>query len=119
MKAKNIRKSYIKPILLGAAILAVLVLHFAVSQFIALKGEKDLSVSELIEKQPVLIEPKTERKAAETIGETSVVSPIVERREQKIEPARAVERETVNRKKTTRESRTERLRRTEKILTGI
>ncbi|MBA2620238.1 MAG: hypothetical protein H0U87_03455 [Acidobacteria bacterium] len=123
MKTKNIGKSYVKPFLIGTAIFTVLILHFAVSQFIALDGEKDESVSELINKQPVIIEPEIESEPiesepAESVSETKIVSPF-ERREQKTEPARAIEKDAINRKKAARESRTERLRRAEKILTGI
>ena len=118
MKAKKTGKSYFKPFLIGAAIFTVLIAHFAVSQFIAFKSENDSSVSELTSKQPVIIAPVAENKPAEIVAETKIAAPI-ERRETKIELKRAVEKETTNRKPAARETKAERLRRAEKILTGI
>lgn len=127
MEAKKTgKKSYGQAILMGAAIFTVLVLHFAVSQFIALKSEADSSVSELIDKQPVAVEARGENKPAAEIVAPVVAAtkreasaPTVERRETKIEPKHSVERETVGEKKAPRETKAERLRRAEKILTGI
>lgn len=126
MKAKKTgKKSYVQAILISAAIFTVLVFHFVVSQFIALKSEADSSVSELINKQPVAVEARSENKTAEEIiapvaaAAKEATAPTVERRETRIEPKRAVESEPVDEKKPARETRTERLRRAEKILTGI
>lgn len=119
MKTTKTGKSYFKPFLIGAAIFTVLVTHFAVSQFIAFKSENDSSVSELINKQPITIAPVAENKPAETVAETNVVSTIERREEPKVESKRAVEKETINRKPAARETKAERLRRAERILTGI
>ncbi len=120
-KADKARKPYVRPILTGAAIFTILVLHFAVSQFITYEESvKDVSVTELINKQSVGIEPENEAKYTEAINMTDAVSPSVQSK-QKIAQGQAVEKETetVNRKKAARESRAQRLRRAEKILTGI
>ncbi|HXG86509.1 MAG TPA: hypothetical protein VNI84_21000 [Pyrinomonadaceae bacterium] len=118
MKANKARKSYVRPFLMGAAIFTVLVLHFAVSQFIAVESVKDSAVNESITKPPVAAEPQTEAKKPEAKTVTEAAFPPV-KPEPKVEVEREVEKETVNKKKAPRESRAERLRRTEKILTGI
>lgn len=120
MNAKKTGKSYLKPILIGAAIFTVLIAHFAVSQFIAFKSENDSSVTELIEKHPVTFTaPIAENKPAEIVAEAKVASTVERRKEPKIESKRTVEQETTSRKPAARETKAERLRRVERILTGI
>jgi type IV secretory pathway VirB10-like protein len=105
-----------------AAIFAVIILHF-VSQFIFLQSEKTALETEAINHQSVEIKPESEpareietESAAtetETVTRPSAVQPVVQP-EPKIEPARVVIK-----KKEPRESRTERLRRAERLLTGV
>lgn len=118
MKATKARKSYVRPILIGAAIFTLFTLHFTVSQFIALEGNvREDSVSKLIEKEPVIIEPENEAKTTtDSVAaqpETTSAVKIAAKKEV------VKEAETVSRKKAPRESRAERLRRVERILTGI
>jgi hypothetical protein len=120
MKA-NARKTYVRSILIGATIITVLILHFAVSQFFFHEeSAEDFAVNELTTEQPVIIKPENEAKKAETINITDNVSAPAQPAP-KIEANQPVrkETETVNRKKPPRESRAQRLRRVERILTGI
>lgn len=120
MKA-NAGKIYVRPFLFGATIITVLILHFAVSQFFFQEeSAQDFSVNEVIIEQPAIIKPENKAEKADTINITDTVSPPIES-EPKIEARREIQKEaeTVNRKKPPRETRAERLRRVERILTGI
>lgn len=120
-----------RPILTGAAIFAVIVLHFA-AQFVFFRGEKIVSENETVnrqnveikaenEKQIVAAEPenqpdaeiKTEYDEARNLTARTTPGDVVQPKS-KFEPEPAVIK-----KKETRESKAERLRRAEKILTGI
>jgi hypothetical protein len=127
-------KTYVKPVAIGAAIFSLLVLHFAVSQFIAFKSEADSALVELTEKQAAAIEPKVENKApnassafvetqsapsANAAAKTADSVSAIERVERKAEPRSKAEKEAVGAKRVARETKAERLRRAERILTGI
>lgn len=121
MKANKADNLYIRPFLIGATIVTVVILHFAVSQFIFFKeGVKDVSVNELTVEQPAIIKPDDKAEKAETKNMIKSVSPLPQP-EPKIEARQSVEKETetVNRKKVPRETRAQRLRRAERILTGV
>ena len=116
--SKPTRKLYIKA---GAAIFAIIILHF-VSQFIFIQNEKHESEitsaateieqsSESIKSTEIKTEDKT--KTSEIVKAPVTAAPIVQP-ETKIAPSR-----TVIKKKEPRESRAERLRRAERILTGV
>ncbi len=118
--SKPTRKHYSKA---GAAILAIIILHF-VSQFIFFQSEKFESErtsaktenernNEQNDEQDVEI--KTEYDARNSaIVTTSAPVPSTVQRDTKIAPSRSVIK-----KKEQRESRAERLRRAERILTGV
>lgn len=121
MKANKARKTYVRPFLIGATIITVLILHFAVSQFFFYEEKaEDFAVNELAAEQPAIIKPENEEEKAETINMTEAVSASA-KPAPKIEMKQPVrkETETVSRKKPPRESRAQRLRRAERILTGI
>jgi hypothetical protein len=121
MKADKNRKIYVRPFFIGATIITVLILHFAISQFFFQEESvQDFSANEVIIEQPAIIKLENKAEKAETINITDAVSPPV-KPEPKIEAQREVQKETetVNRKKPPRETRAERLRRVERILTGI
>ena len=116
------RKHYSKA---GAAILAIIILHF-VSQFTFLQNEnfeservsakvEDLRNNKQDNEQNVEIETQYEVKDS-GVMQTPVLNdvPPTARHKSEIAPSR-----TVIKKKEPRESRTERLRRAERILTGI
>ncbi|HLM03031.1 MAG TPA: hypothetical protein VK400_18415 [Pyrinomonadaceae bacterium] len=120
---KSAQRRYSKAV---AAIFAVIVLHF-VSQLIFFQDEKISLKTDAVSHRSVEIEfenelPRAEIKTesaaaakkpeAETMPET--VSPVVQPGEQKSAASRVLIK-----KKETRESKAERLRRAEKILTGI
>lgn len=128
MKAKEITKTYFRPLFVGAAIFVVLVLHFAVSQFIAFDSEKNSSVSELIVKKPVEIKPeyKEPEMIVKTSADTTQIKTVEPKPEQKSAPKQqkvvkqfVIKRIVIERKEQPRETRAERLRRAEKILTGV
>jgi hypothetical protein len=106
----------------GAAILAVMVLHFA-SQFAFFESEEPLPTHEAVniqipENNPEIdLDLGTETQqfqiAAPTLTTPKTVTPTV-RPEAKIAPSKMVIR-----KREPRESRTARLRRAERILTGV
>lgn len=116
--SKPSRKLYIKA---GTAIFAIIILHF-VSQFIFIQNEKleseltsavtepERSV-ESIDSNEIKTEAKT--RTSEIIKAPVPAAPILQP-ETKIAPSR-----TAIKKKEPRESRAERLRRAERILTGI
>lgn len=133
-QTSNIGESNIRPLFLskltrrnntiaGAAILAVIVLHF-VSQFVFFQSEKPAFKNEAIS-QPIAeiksendsrIEIETEFEAKKPdVAEVpdAAVSPTVQPEPGTVAPSRIVK------KKETRETRAERLRRAEKFLTGI
>jgi hypothetical protein len=121
MKANKAGKTYVRPFIIGATIITVLILHFTVSQFFFQeKAVQDFSVNELTIEQPAIIKPENETEKVKTINMTDAVSPSVQP-VKKVEVRQSIEKETetVNRKKPPRESRAQRLRRAEKILTGI
>jgi cytoskeletal protein RodZ len=132
-QTSNIGESNIRPSVLskltrrnntiaGAAILAVIVLHF-VSQFVFFQGENPAPKIEAInqpiaeiksENAPVAeIKTESEAKKPEIADAPDAIPPIVQP-----EPKNAPSR-VVIKKKESRESRAERLRRAERILTGI
>lgn len=121
MKAGRTTKWYIRPSIAAAAIIAVVFSHFAVSQFIFFENEKDSVIGEAISKQSVEIKTEFEAEkpdAAAAPKNNASVSFVVEPRE--IAPKQATVKQTVIKKKEApRESRAERLRRAEKLLTGI
>jgi len=114
--SKPTRKHYSKA---GAAILAIIILHF-VSQFIFFQSEKFESErtsakTENERNNEQNVEIKTEYDARNSaIVTTSAPVPSTVQRETKIAPSRSVIK-----KKEQRESRAERLRRAERILTGV
>jgi hypothetical protein len=123
MKAYKIGKSYIRTTLLGAAIIAVVFSHFAVSQFNAFQSEKNSVVTEAINKQHVEIESEFEAQKPEIFTITEEAVPVSSNFAPEINrptPKRVVIKQTEIRKKEThRESKAERLRRAERLLTGV
>ena len=120
--SKSKRRLYIKA---GAAIFAIVILHF-VSQFIFIQNEKleievtsaatenEQSVESIENIKSIEIKPlEDEAKTSEIVKAPVPVPPIVQP-ETKIAPSRMIIK-----KKEPRESRAERLRRAEKILTGV
>lgn len=124
LKGKSAQRHYTRA---GAAIFAIIILHF-VSQFIFFQDEKISPRTEAINHRSVEIEPaiqpqsepiaefKTEPVAKKPLPAKmpKAVAPPVVQPERKPAPSRAIVR-----KKETRESRAERLRRAEKLLTGV
>jgi type IV secretory pathway VirB10-like protein len=122
------RRHYTK---IGAAICAVIILHF-VSQFVFFRDEKPPLKSEAVERQSVEVKPESKPDAAEikperlpevktetakkpaTAATTAVAVPKAVLPQPEIVPARAVIK-----KKEPKLSRAERLRRAERILTGV
>ena len=109
----------------GAAILVIIILHF-VSQFMFFQSEKTSQEIEAINHRSVEIKPEIEPSGAiETEGETkkpevadipnAAPAPVVQPQSKPAPPPSRV----VIKKKEPRESRAERLRRAEKLLTGI
>ena len=129
MKAGESGKTYFRPFLIGAIIFTVLVLHFTVSQFISFESAEDSAVSNLIKRQPTKMQPETRIIKNETSVKPEVVNmkETVSSKENieakavpKIEIRQTIEDEqSPVKKKDSRESRAERLRRAEKILTGV
>lgn len=143
--------SYFRPVLVGATIIVVLTMHFAVSQFIALENFRELSVSDLIYHKPLTTLPPSSQTALIEQTDAAVkpqieiksnkeqiITPFVadeklavdEKRSGRIKktneikrnPYQIFEKDTVIKKRTpipSRETRAERLRRAEKILTGV
>ena len=116
----NVRPSFLRKLsrrnntIAGAAILAVIVLHF-VSPFIFFKSEDEKSekISPKIENEQIVevkTEPEAKKPDIETMPEKA---PLNVQPEPKIAPPMLI------RKKEQRESRATRLRRAEKLLTGI
>lgn len=108
----------VRPLLTGAAIFAIIVLHFA-SQFVFFQSEKIVSETEAVDKEIVEVKRENEP-GAEIRTEYEAKNSDAERvpdavsSEPKLVPSRAVIK-----KKEPRESKAERLRRAERILTGI
>lgn len=107
----------------GAAILAIIILHF-VSQFIFFQDEKPSPEIEAISRQSVEIEsenePNLEIETKSEARKPDVVTmpekaPLNVQPEPKIAPSQ----QTLIRKKEPRESKAERLRRAERLLTGV
>lgn len=109
----------------GAAILAVIILHF-VSQFIFFQSEKISPKTEAINHRSVEIEPEIEP-IAEFTTESAAKKPSPVRKPETVAPTVTVQPEikpappsrVVIKKKEPRQSRAERLRRAEKLLTGV
>jgi cell division protein FtsN len=108
----------------GAAILAIIVLHFA-AQFIFFQSEKPAPEIEAISRQSVEIEsenqPGPEIETESEARKPDVVAmpekaPLNVQPEPKTAPS---QQQTLIRKKEPRESKTERLRRAERLLTGV
>lgn len=126
MAEKN-GKSYIRPSVIAVAVLAVVFSHFAVSQFITFETEKDSVITEAINIPPVKIKTESEVKEpgiAITARRDEEISPVPKRENGGFAPKQAVVRQVVRQKETRkkesdRESRAERLRRAEKLLTGV
>lgn len=108
----------------GAAIFAIIILHF-VSQFIFFQDEKTSPRTEAINHRSVEIEPEIEpiaefqtesvaKKPSPAAKMPKVAAPVVQ---PELKPAPAAR--VVIKKKEPRESRAERLRRAEKLLTGV
>lgn len=117
--SKPKRKLYIKA---GAAIVAIIILHF-VSQFIFIQNEKPVSeVSSAAAKneqsvesiESIEIKTEDESKTSEIVKAPIPVPPAAVQPEIKIAPS-----QMVIKKKEPRESRAERLRRAERLLTGV
>lgn len=123
-------KMRVRSVLMGAAIFAVIVLHF-VSQFVFIQNEKIASETETGDKQIVKIKPEIEQRAKaepenearsgaenkpkyEARSSDTETTPDAAPPESKIAPSR-----TVIKKKESGESKAERLRRAERILTGV
>ncbi|MDQ3800943.1 MAG: hypothetical protein M3384_16090 [Acidobacteriota bacterium] len=107
----------------GAAIFVIIVLHF-VSQFIFFQSEKVLPKTEALNRQSVEIKPENKpeinkpetavtAKKPEAAVSIPTVAPVVQP-----QPASAPSRIMIK-KKEPRESKAERLRRAERLLTGI
>jgi len=116
--SKPAQRHYTK---IGAAILAVIVLHF-VSQFVFFQSEKPAPKIEAVNQPSVEIKTENEPIAEIKIESEAIKTDVAEAPEaaQPIvqpEPKNAPSR--IVRKKESRESRAERLRRAERILTGI
>lgn len=100
----------------GAAILLVIVLHLA-AQIVFFKSENpesEITSAKIENEQSVEIKPEYEAKKSVVVEMPAPVSPIVQPQPKKIAPALPVVK-----KKEPRESKVERLRRAEKILTGV
>lgn len=111
--SKTTKKHYVSVV---AAIFAVIVLHLA-AQFIFFRSENsesEISSFKIENEQPVEIKTEYETKTPDIIEKPVLAPPVV-----KPKPAAAAPPRTVLKKREPRESRTERLRRAEKILTGI
>lgn len=109
----------------GAAIFVIIILHF-VSQFIFFQSEKASQELEAVNHRSVEIQPEIEQsvriETEATAQKPEVVSipndapvPIVQPQSKPAPPSRAV----IKKKEQPRQSRAERLRRAEKILTGV
>ena len=125
MKAEKVKKSYIRQLSAAAGIFAMLVIHFAVSQFISFQGDENVPVIEVVDKQTVESETQYEAKKPDVVtGTPSLrenVTPISQPEtnvSSRVAPNSKVVKETVVKKKEERKSESERLRRVEKFLTG-
>jgi type IV secretory pathway VirB10-like protein len=108
----------------GAAILAIIVLHFA-AQFIFFQSEKPSPEIEAISRQSVEIESESEpnleietqseARKPDVVAMPEKAAPNIQP-EPKIAPS---QQQTLIRKKEPRESKAERLRRAERLLTGV
>jgi type IV secretory pathway VirB10-like protein len=120
--SKSKRRLYIKA---GAAIFAIIILHF-VSQFIFIQNEKlEIEVTSAATENEQSVEsieniksieikpPEDEAKTSEIVRAPVPVMPVA-KPETTVAPSRSVIK-----KKEPRESRAERLRRAERILTGV
>lgn len=126
MKLRVTNKLHIRPSLAGAAILAVIVLHFVVSQFISFESRKESSVAEVISQPDIEISTEYEAKKLDVAVAPKVVqaAPVTsisqsEANDDEVELKRETVKQPLARKKEPRESRAERLRRAEKLLTGV
>jgi hypothetical protein len=123
MKTGRTEKLYIRPALLGAVIMAVVFSHFAVSQSISFQSEKEAVVSEAINNQPVEIKTTVEAEKPDLAAapkKAAAMTPAAEPEADKFAARQADLKQTVIKKREApRESRTERLRRAERLLTGI
>lgn len=131
MKSNVLLRKPNRKFLIGATLAVLAVLHFTFSRFIAIEIEKDSTEIEAVNLQPaqavVKPEPIAPKIAAENKPEVPEViktaEPIASVR--KVQPESEAKREMVKeppivkKKQATRETRAERLRRTEKILTGV
>ena len=109
----------------GAAILAIIVLHFA-AQFIFFQSEKPSPEIEAISRQSIEIEPEnepnleietqSEARKPDVVAMPEKAAPNVQP-EPKIAPPQP--QQTLIRKKEPRESKSERLRQAERLLTGV
>jgi hypothetical protein len=119
MKTEKVRlKSRIQTAFFGTAIIAIIILHF-VSQFTFFQSEN--LEADKISPKSLEIKNQYETKKPDIATIPEIVPP-VERDDEQLEPKAAakqpVVRQTVVRKKESRESKSERLRRLEKVLTG-
>lgn len=121
MKTNRVSKSYVRPSLGAMAIFALIIIHFA-SQFIFFRNEKPSLNTGSINEQSVEVKTENEAKKPDIIKtpgddeeETAVATaPPNNQPEPRFAPSRAIIR-----KKESRESKSERLRRLEKVLTGV
>ncbi|HEX9961887.1 MAG TPA: hypothetical protein VGB00_13210 [Pyrinomonadaceae bacterium] len=106
----------------GAAILAIIVLHFA-AQFIFFQSEKPSPEIEAISRQSVEIEAENEPNPEieiESEAEKPDVVTMPEKAPANVQPEpRIAPTQTLIRKKEPRQSKAERLRRAERLLTGV
>lgn len=101
----------------GAAIFVIIILHF-VSQFIFLQSEKTSPKTEALNHQSVQVKPENEQNVEDKALESAAKKPDAVLPVVQPEP-KAVPSRVVIKKKESRESKTERLRRAEKFLTGV
>jgi type IV secretory pathway VirB10-like protein len=103
----------------GAAILVIIILHF-VSQFIFVQSEKTSQKIEAISHQSVEVMPENAEVETESAARQPEAEPVPDVDVPEVQPeTKTVQTRVVIKKKETRESRTERLRRAEKLLTGV
>jgi hypothetical protein len=132
MKAVKDDKSYVRRAIAVTAIFAVFVLHFVVSQFISFQTEKETVMTEAVNKQAVEVKTETEEKKSDMVTTPNVIASqqvrVSEIRDDGGETVKSFPKQVVlkqtevkkeSKKNESRESKSERLRRVERFLTGI
>lgn len=136
MKSNELLRKPNRKFVIGATLVVLAILHFTFSRFIAIEIEKDSTEIEAVNLQPAQNAAKPEIAAPEIIKDnkpetTEIIKtsdpaePIRKAQPRKVDPKIETGRETqkettiVKKKPTPRETRAERLRRTERMLTGV